>query len=309
MSVKPPCRTEAVGVQSLSERLNATFDRRDSVVTGDEITREKAQQWVDGLQESWAQVPDPPDEPTRAWIVATLREGLARAESHTPASQATLYLERLAHHFSGEEVHFTDSTQIRAFCDRIRRSVALLVEEFQELLTGRKKVQNDWSLYSSVATGDDQAMMTRDIRLGDVHGDLGRVLFDWRHPESTDAAVAGLKKALEELKHHQLATMAGYEQSVAEGARSLLDSLDPSSVEREYLGLTEDQAGKTRGGLKRFIPFRGYFLWQSYRKRFSQIQSEDARWYQRQFLPAFRQGYRDYMVARSSVIGKHTPAA
>ncbi len=274
---------------------------------GNVTTRDKARQWLDDLEKHWTASPGTPDEPTRRLIVSTLR-----ASWESPAGvqeDAALYLERLAHHFSGEEVHFSETSQIRAFCERLRRSVALLVEEFQELLAGRKKVQNDWSLYSSSASGGDQALMTRDIRLGDVHGELGKMLFDWRHPETTDEAIASLKISLEELKHHQLATMAGYERSVAEGARSLLDSLDPASVEREYLGTGDDQTAKPRGGLKRFLPFRGCFLWNSYKKRFSQITSEDARWYQRQFLPAFRQGYRDYMVSRASIAGKHTPKA
>lgn len=270
---------------------------------GDEATRRKARHWLADFERQDSGIPEPPDEDTKTVIVSALKSALQEARPGSNESDAERYLERLAHHFSGEDVQFTDSAQIRAFCERLRRSVTLLVEEFQELLAGRKKVQNDWSLYSSVASGDDQAMMTRDIRLGDIHGDLGRVLFDWRHPESTDKASADLKRALEELKHHQLATMAGYEHSVAEGARALLDSLDPVSVEREYLGVGEGTQGKSQGGLKRFLPLRGYFLWEFYKKRFSQIASEDARWYQRQFLPAFRQGYRDYMVSRSSVAG------
>jgi len=278
-------------------------------VIGDATTREKVRQWLAGLEQRWTEMPDAPDEETRALIVSSLYASIEERPTPETKPDAELYLERLAHHFSGEDVHFRDTSQMRAFCERLRRSVILLVEEFQDLLAGRKKVQNDWSLYSSTASGGDQGQMTRNIRLGDVHGDLGRDLFDWRHPDATDEATARLKHALEELKHHQLATMAGYERSVAEGARSLLDSLDPSSVEREYLGITEDKPGKTRGSLKRFLPFRGYFLWHSYKMRFSQITSEDARWYQRQFLPAFRQGYRDYMVSRSPLVGKHTPAA
>lgn len=307
--MKPACRTEAVGVQSLGERLNATFDRRDSVVTGDATTREMARQWLDSLERNWADMPDAPDGLPRSEILSALRDGLNRSESGGSKDEGTLYLERLAHHFSGEDVHFEDSSQIRAFCERLRRSVNLLVAEFQELLAGRKKVQNDWALFSSAASGDHERLETRDVRLGDLHGGLGRILFDWRNPDADPQEAMGLKQALDELKHHQLATMAGYERSVSEGARSLLDSLDPVSLEREFLGISNEPSGKTRASLKRFIPFRGYFLWQAYRKRYSQIGNEDARWYQRQFLPSFRQGYRDYMVSRASVAGSHNPGA
>lgn len=278
-------------------------------MTGDAKPREKALQWLEVWEQTWAGLPDAPDEATRAEVITTLRNALDRTPSATSTDEGTLYLERLAHHFSGDDVHFADSSQLRAFCERLRRSINLLVAEFQELLAGRKKVQNDWALYSTSMSGDNDRLMTRDVRLGDLHGDLGRILFDWRHPDADPQEAIGLKQALDELKHHQLATMAGYERSVTEGARSLLDSLDPVSIEREFLGVTEDTTGKRKLGLKRLIPFRGYFLWQSYRKRFSQIGNEDARWYQRQFLPAFRQGYRDYMVSRASVAGKHNPGA
>jgi len=283
----------------------AKFDRKGSVVTGDPMTREKAQLWLDSLERDWPETPNAPEESDRASILAVLRSGLNRAEAHGSSDEATLYLERLAHHFSGEDVHFADTSQIRAFCERLRRSVNLLVGEFQELLAGRKKVQNDWALFSTTMSGDHERLLTRDVRLGDLHGELGRILFDWRHPDADPQEAIGLKQALEELKHHQLATMAGYERSVTEGARSLLDSLDPTSVEREFLGMSEDSSGTPKKSLKRFIPFRGYFLWKEYRNRYAQIGNEDARWYQRQFLPAFRQGYRDYMVSRASVAGRH----
>lgn len=278
-------------------------------MTGEAKTREMARQWLANWEQNWADSPDAPDESTRADIIATLRAGLDQKPSADSTDEATLYLERLAHHFSGEDVHFTDPSQIRAFCERLRRSVNLLVAEFQELLAGRKKVQNDWALYSSSMSGDHDRLMTRDVRLGDLHGELGRILFDWRHPDADPQEAIGLKQALDELKHHQLATMAGYERSVTEGARSLLDTLDPTSIEREFLGVADDQPGKSKFSVKRLVPLRGYFLWQAYRKRFSQIGNEDARWYQRQFLPAFRQGYRDYMVSRASVAGKHNQGA
>lgn len=263
-------------------------------------------QWLDAVEQNWAAILGAPDDSTKAEILSTIRNALSRPESK---DEGTLYLERLAHHFSGDDVQFEDSSQIRAFCERLRRSVNLLVSEFQELLAGRKKVQNDWALFSSSMSGENDRLMTRDVRLGNLHGDLGRILFDWRHPDVEPQEAVGLKQALDELKHHQLATMAGYERSVTEGARSLLDSLDPASVEREFLGISEDPSGKAKAGLKRFIPLRGYFLWTAYCKRFSQIGNEDARWYQRQFLPAFRQGYRDYMVSRASVAGRHNPGA
>ena len=265
----------------------------------DDSSRQQAQSWLSELEAHWAgEPPEDLDSSTRQEIAAALRLSMS-GESHVSGGDAAArYLERLAHHFSGEEIHFESPAQMHDFCDRIRRSVSLLLGELQDLLAGRKKVQNDWSLYSSTAMSEEQALKTRDIRLGDIHGDLGKQLFDWRHPEATEATVAGLKSALEELKHHQLATMAGYERSVAEGTRAVMDRLDPRSIENEFLGAVTDSGEKRPAGWRRFLPGRGLFLWRLYRNRFEQITSEDARWYQRQFLPAFRQGYRDYMVGR-----------
>ncbi len=265
----------------------------------DDSSRQQAQTWLSGLETRWAT--DEPENLTteaRQEIVAAIRLSLSTEPKVSGGDEATRYLERLAHHFSGEEIHFESPGQMHDFCDRIRRSVSLLLGELQDLLAGRKKVQNDWSLYSSTAMSEEQSLKTRDIRLGNIHGDLGKQLFDWRHPEATEATVAGLKSALEELKHHQLATMAGYERSVAEGTRAVMDRLDPHSIENEFLGAVTDSGEKRAAGWRRFLPFRGLYLWRLYSNRFEQITSEDARWYQRQFLPAFRQGYRDYMVGR-----------
>ena len=265
----------------------------------DDSSRQQARDWLSELEAHWASAaPDNLTTATRQEIVAAIRLSLSTEPRPASGDEAARYLERLAHHFSGEEIHFESTAQMHDFCDRIRRSVSLLLGELQDLLAGRKKVQNDWSLYSSTAMTEEQALKTRDIRLGDIHGNLGRHLFDWRHPEATEATVAGLKSALEELKHHQLATMAGYERSVAEGTRAVMDRLDPHSIENEFLAAATDSGVKRAAGWRRFLPFRGLYLWRLYRKRFDQITSEDARWYQRQFLPAFRQGYRDYMVGR-----------
>lgn len=271
----------------------------------DATTREQARQWLNDLMQQWADPSRAPDLATREFIIRALESAINSKPTDAIAADAVTYLERLAHHFSGDEVRFENASQVRAFCERIRRSVNLLVAEFQELLAGRKKVQNDWSLYSSSAVSGDQVLHTRDVRLGDIQGDLGKMLFDWKRPDVDPQEAAGLRESLDELKHHQLATMAGYERSVVDGSRALMDSLDPASIEREFLGAAGKDREKASLSMKRLLPLRGYFLWKSYCKRFAQIASEDALWYQRQFLPAFRSGYRDYMVSRPSVAGKH----
>ncbi|MBI3871709.1 MAG: hypothetical protein HY304_01375 [candidate division Zixibacteria bacterium] len=206
------------------------------------------------------------------------------------------YLVRLAHHFSGEEPSFESPEQIRAFCERIRRSVNLLVGEFKELLSGRKEVQNRWSLYSSSAEAEGQ-MSTREFRRGDLHGDLGRQLFDWKTSAPDDAATAGLKLAIDELKHHQLALLAGYERCVKAGTLAVLRPLAPEGICRDFLsgGKSPDRV-TIASRLRALIPMRGWFLWRRYENRYCQLVSEDSHWFQSIFLPSFREGYRDYML-------------
>jgi hypothetical protein len=300
----------------------------------DGVIREEMRRWLQHLEDQWlaedreapAQTApiESPDPAVRSHILNALRESLAhaagpaedravvdqnetellRTENARLRAQLELnrtaydYLVRLAHHFSGEEPSLESPDQIRAFCERIKRSAGLLVREFQELLSGRKKIQMNWSLYTSSAA-DPTGEMTRQIRLGDIHGDLGRLLFDWKTTTLDEASTAGLKSAIDELKHHQLAIMAGYERCVREGTVAVLQTLDPLSLEQEFLGV--DPADETRRPIwwRRLLPGRGLFLWRRYRARYDRLVAEDDRWFQARFLPAFRQGYRDYMWTKT----------
>jgi hypothetical protein len=203
------------------------------------------------------------------------------------------YLIRLAHHFSGEEVEFEDPQEIRTFCERIKRSVTIMINEFKELLTGRRRFQEKWQLIpaprpsSGIAQGG-----TRFIRLGDLHGDLGRYLFNWKVPrtEAESTHDQDLRTAIEELKHHQMALLTGFERSFKEGTLEVLRHVSPEAIEsgssdnpdREYLAR---KMGLVRRGR----------CWREYQKRFDELIAEDSGWFQTRFLPPFCQGYKEYM--------------
>jgi len=207
------------------------------------------------------------------------------------------YLVRLAHHFSGEEVVFKDPQEIRTFCERIRRSVAVMVGEFKELLSGRRHFQLEYDLLHAPRTStlEGGGGGTRMLRLGDLHGDLGRYLFYWRSDESKEDAFHSqdLKTAIEELKHHQMALLTGFERSVREGTLEILRQISPEVIESG-----DDQGGGS--GISKLNPLRAGQCWREYKKRYSNLASEDAGWYQTRFLPFFREGYKEYMWAKKA---------
>ena len=208
------------------------------------------------------------------------------------------YLVRLAHHFSGEEVAFEDPQEIRTFCDRIRRSVAVMVGEFRELLSGRRRFQLEYDLLHAPRTsGPDSGGGTRILRLGDLHGDLGRYLFYWRSDESKEDAFNNqdLKTAIEELKHHQMALLTGFERSVRNGTLEILRQISPDAIESG-----DDGSGGGGSGISKLNPLRAGQCWREYKKRYQNLASEDAGWYQTRFLPFFREGYKEYMWKKAS---------
>lgn len=313
-----------------------------------EDTVSVARQWLSELERTW--VPDvdsgsglaearsnspagswPPDAEARGRIVAFLQRRLAdpspvsasdglkklEAENQRLRRQLELnqtsydYLVRLAHHFSGDVVSFDSPEQIRAFCERIRRSIGILVEEVQELLRGRRQVQKDWSLYSSSSAGAEvqrPAGGTAFIRVADLHGDLGRALFDWRNTDVEAGPPADMKTAIDELKHHQLALMAGLQRCIKDGCLAVLREVSPEATEREYLtGSAEVYAGDGFTWRK-LLPWRTFTMWRRLKTRHEELVDEDVEWYQSRFLPSFREGYKEYMWAKMHAqSGQQTP--
>lgn len=303
-----------------------------------EDTVSVARQWLSELERTW--VPDadtgseskqagaippdgspPLDAETRERIVTFLQGRLAEpspvpgggdlkkleAENKRLRQQLELsrtsydYLVRLAHHFSGDVVSFDSPEQIRAFCERVRRSIGILVGEVQELLRGRRQVQKDWSLYSSSSAGSESkesAGGTAFIRVADLHGDLGRALFDWRNTNVEEGPPAGIKIAIDELKHHQLALMAGLQRCIKDGCLAVLREVSPEGTESEYL--TGSVGGYTGDGFywRKLLPWRTSIMWRRLKTRHEELIDEDVEWFQSRFLPSFREGYKEYMWAK-----------
>ncbi len=279
----------------------------------DQVVFDGARDLLDKLEQEWAPEPDdstgPPDPVLRRQIVELLRSRLNQSSasksaaprpdmSDAPSVQQISheYLTRLAHYFSGEEVTFDDPGQIRAFCERIRRSVMIMVNELRQLLSGRRHFQEEFSMISS-RVSDNDIGATRMIRRGDIHGDLGKFLFDWRGEEQSIQHTKALETAIDELKHHQMALLSGFRHSLKEGTRAVLDEVSPEMIEKD--------AG---AGAAKLNPFRHKACWERYSKRFEQIMDEDIGWYQDRFLRAFREGYLEYMWGAKAESGSEQPA-
>lgn len=234
---------------------------------------------------------------TGAEELARLREENARLRQQLELSRtAHHYLERLAHHFSGEDASLESPAQIQAFCQRIVRSVEILVQEFQELLSGRKRFQRDFGLESVHLPGGGDSH-TQRIRLGNLHDDLGRFLFDWKTTSVDDESFKELKSAIDELKYHQLALLAGYERSSREGTLEVLKSLDPDTIRAEVVGGQGDGLG---AALRRRNPFLNLFLWREYKRRYQELVTEDVGRFEDIFRTVFRGGYREAMRAKTT---------
>jgi hypothetical protein len=244
--------------------------------------------------------------------VARLREENAKLRQQAELNRlAHDYLVRLAHHFSGEEVEFEGPQEIRTFCERIRKSIGIMVGEFRELLKGRRQFQLEYNVLPTKA-GRASVMQstggTKILRTGDLHGNLGKYLFYWRTREDPEeiSDEEDLKIAIEELKHHQMALLSGFRKSLTDGTMTVLGHVSPDTIASHVHG---DSASDDAKAGRTINPFRAARYWREFLRRFDDLASEDAAWFQRQFLPSFREGYREYMYKKTQAqSAQHSPS-
>ncbi|MBI5867771.1 MAG: hypothetical protein HZB43_05705 [candidate division Zixibacteria bacterium] len=222
--------------------------------------------------------------------VEKLREENARLRQQLELNRTALhYLERLAHRFSGEEAALENPDQIRAFCERIVHGIDVLIQEFRELLSGRKSFQKDFGLDRAAADSATRVWRSENFQ------DMLRRLFDWKSTSLDDTQIKELRAAIDELKYHQLALLAGYEQSSREGTLEVLRTLAPETIRAEVIG-KEGDAGTSL--FRRLNPFRNLLLWKEYQRRYQELVSEDTGQFEKLFRPVFRRGYREVMLAK-----------
>jgi predicted component of type VI protein secretion system len=149
---------------------------------------------------------------------------------------------------------------------------------------------------------------TKILRTGDLHGDLGKYLFYWRARKDPEeiSDEEDLKTAIEELKHHQMALLSGFRKSLADGTMTVLDHVSPDTIVSHVLG---DKASGNASAGRTANPLRAARYWREFLRRFDDLVSEDAAWFQRQFLPSFREGYREYMFTKTQAQStQHSPS-
>jgi hypothetical protein len=222
---------------------------------------------------------------------ARLLEENARLRQQLELSRtAHHYLERLAHRFSGEDATLESPEQIGAFCHRIAHGIDVLVLEFRELLSGRKSFQRDFGLDQAATDSNTRVWRSENFL------EMLRRLFDWKSTSIDDTQIKELKSALDELKYHQLALLAGYERSSREGTLEVLKPLDPDTIRAELAG---KQGVGIGAALRRLNPFSNFLLWKEYQRRYQELVTEDAGRFECKFRPVFRQGYREVILAKT----------
>lgn len=131
--------------------------------------------------------------------------------------------------------------------------------------------------------------------------DLSRRLLS---PGDGAEAMRRLTDGMQELKVHHAALLEGYHQATHEGARRLLERLDPEAIRREFEG------GRVRVGplslSARFRPVLVQAVWEEFLRRQRLLAALEPGDLERFFRDGFRQGYWRFREAR---LGKGAGAA
>lgn len=205
----------------------------------------------------------------------------------------------LSEHFLGDGARFDKEEQVARFCHRIKGSFAILMSAFKDLLKGRKRFQMEYAMYFGMGKSMEG---TRIIRTGEDK-DVGRKFFEWDTLEKVEESSTEMERALDELKYHQLAFLAGYKRSVKEGTLNAVGSLSPTVLEREL--------AQKRISLGLFsipysiLPWGRIWLYKQFRRRYEELVREDVQFFEAKFRNAFTSGYVEVMNRKAKAQQKN----
>ncbi len=122
---------------------------------------------------------------------------------------------------------------------------------------------------------------------------LAERLFD---PREGAEALRELEGGLQELKIHHAALLEAYHQSTHEGARELLQTLDPDRLRESFEG-GKLQVGPLRLSC-RWRPILVQTIWEELLRRFQEYRVLEPGDFERFYIEGFRKGYRRFWEGR-----------
>jgi hypothetical protein len=116
------------------------------------------------------------------------------------------------------------------------------------------------------------------------------------NPGEWNGALRELEDGIQELKFHHAALLEGYHQATHEGARELLQSLDPERLREGFEG------GKVQLGPLRLScswqPILVQAIWEEMLRRFQEYRALEPGDFERFYIEGFRKGYRRFWEGR-----------
>jgi len=179
-------------------------------------------------------------------------------------------------------------SQDYSFNSHFTNTVDILLETFAKLIQGFLHFRQEFfgiTIYHSLPTGSIK--------------ELKEFLFNPGISSEEEKKRLGLlKEEIQKLLSHQIGMLEGYRQSVTEGSKLLLESMDPGIIEREMLKKEQQSSAIDIGKILPFTKKTKVLdaLKENYRKYISDLYHIEKKF----FRPPFLKGYQKRILSEKS---------
>jgi type VI secretion system FHA domain protein len=216
--------------------------------------------------------------PDRSYELVRLQEKSARLEAERVVGKvgrdvqqaAFEALQSLATKFIPESGQLPSTEDVQVFAECLRGALEVFLATSYDLLQGRGEWKREFDLEQSL-----QIRASHPVKTAKSPADIAKYLFSPRTDEPVSTRVELLSDALQGLMFHQLAILAGYEESIRYGIKWILDELAPENF----------------GAGSRKLLGGGKGQWERYVERHRELSKEDVKRIQSRFLTGFNRGY------------------
>ncbi len=172
--------------------------------------------------------------------------------------------------------------ELERFAGRLSRVTVMLLGFFLDMERGMEEFRRAYGIPAS-----EPGPKAQDA------GDLARRLLG----DGGEETLARLEASIQELKVHHAGLLEGYQEAAHEGAKNLLDMLDPDRIRREFAG-TRIAVGPFKLS-SRLRPVMIQVVWEEFLRRFAQLRALAPADFERFHREGFRRGYRNFRDART----------